>query len=148
MSEENKKHESELRTNKIEVIKLLAEQLVSYKLNEFKDFKIEDDKPIAYYDATIDLLKKQVENAKISQAKLLKFDKTEQERENLSEDELKELKRQQEQINKRVDSYLATMEPRASLRGNIHMPGNIIIRYRGKGINDEFLKKYPFGVLL
>jgi hypothetical protein len=93
-------------------------------------------------------LRKQVKNAKLTDAKLIKFDKTEQERENLSPEELKELQRQQEQINKRIDSYLATMEPRASLRGNIQMPGNIIIRYRGKGINDEFLKKYPFGVLL
>lgn len=148
MSEDIKKHESELRANKIEVIKLLAEQLVSFKFNEFKDFKIEDNKPIAYYDATIDILKKQIENAKLGQAKQIKFDKTEQERANLTPEELKQLQEQQEKINKRVDSFLATLEPRASLRGNIQVPNNIILRYRGKGIGDEFSKKYPFGVLL
>jgi hypothetical protein len=148
MSEDKNKNEKELRANKLEIIKLLADQLVNLKQNEFKDYKIEEDKPIAYYDATIDILKKQVENAKASKAKLIKFDKTEQERANLSEEELKELQRQQEQINSRVDSYLATLEPRASLRGNIHVPNNIILRYRGKGIDDEFMKKYPFGVLL
>jgi hypothetical protein len=148
MSEQNNKNEKELRANKLEIIKLLADQLVQLKQNDFKDYKIEEDKPIAYYDATIDILKKQVENTKASKATLLKFDKTEQERANLSEEELKELQRQQEQINSRIDSYLATLEPRASLRGNIHVPNNIILRYRGKGIDDDFMKKYPFGVLL
>lgn len=148
MSEDIKKHESELRANKIDVINLLAEQLVSLKVNEFKDFKIEDSKPIAYYDATIDILKKQVENAKLSKAKLIKFDKTEQERANLSPEELQQLKEEQERINKKVDSYLATLVPVASLRGNIHAPNTIILRYRGHGIDEEFLKKFPFGVLL
>lgn len=148
MSEDSKKHEAELRANKLQVIKLLAEQLVSLNQNEFKDFKIEGDKPLAYYDATIDILKRQVENAKLNKAKLLKFEQTEQERENLSKEEIEELKKQQAAINKRVDSYLATLEPRASLRGNIHVPNNVILRYRGKGIDDKFMKKYPFGVLL
>lgn len=148
MSEDKKKVESELRANKLDVIHLLADQLVAMKYNEYKDFKMEDSKPLAYYDATIDILKKTVENAKLTEAKTVKFDKLEQERKNLTPEQMKDLQEQQEKINKRVDSYLATMEPRASLRGNIQMPNNIIIRYRGKGVNDSFLQRYPFGVLM
>lgn len=148
MSEDKKQIESELRANKIENIKLLAEQLVHLKLNAYKDFKIAEDKPIAYYDATIDILKKLKENTKLGQAKLLKFDKTEAERKNLTPEELKALKEQQERSNQIVDSFLATLEPRASLKANLHAPNTIALRYRGKGIDDEFSKKYPFGVLL
>lgn len=150
MSEEknNKKIESELRANKIEVIKLLADQLVSFKFNEFKDYKIEDNKPIAYYDATIDILKKHIEQAKLNQAKTIKFDKLEQERANLTKEELEQLKEEQERINKKVESFLATLDPRATLRGNIHAPNTIILRYRGERIDDEFSRKYPFGVIL
>lgn len=148
MSEDKKKIESELRANKIETIKLLAEQLYSLKLNDFKDFKIADDKPLAYYDATIDILKKQKANTILSKTKLIKFDKLEQERANLSPEELKQLQEDQERINKKVDSFLATLDPRASLRGNIHAPNTIILRYRGNGIDDDFSNKYPFGVLL
>ena len=140
--------EKEIRENKIEIITLLADQMVQLKFNEYKDFKIEDDKPIAYIDATIDLLKKQIKNAKLGEAKKIKFDKLEAERKNLSPEELKALQESQERNNKIIDSYLATLEPRASLKGNIAAPNTIILRYRGKSINDEFSKKYPFGVLL
>ena len=140
--------EKEIRENKIEIITLLADQMVQLKFNEYKDFKIEDDKTIAYIDATIDLLKKQIKNAKLGQAKLVKFDKLEAERKNLTPEELKALQEAQERNNKIVDSYLATLEPRASLKGNIQAPNTIILRYRGKGIDDDFSKKYPFGVLL
>ena len=140
--------EKEIRENKIEIITLLADQMVQLKFNEYKDFKIAEDKPIAYIDATIDLLKKQIKNAKDSQAKLIKFDKLEAERKNLTPEELKALQEAQERNNERVDSYLATLEPRASLRGNIQAPNTIILRYRGNGIDDDFSKKYPFGVLL
>jgi len=148
MSEEKNKIESELRANKIETIKLLAEQLVHLKLNAYKDYKIVEDKPIAYYDATIDILKKLKQNAIDSQATLIKFDKLEQERANLTPEELKQLQEEQKRINKKVDSFLATLEPRASLKGNIHAPNTIILRYRGQGIDDKFTEKYPFGVLL
>ncbi len=141
-------NESEIRTNKIEIIKLLADQMVQYKFNEYKDYKIEDDKPIAYYDATIDILKKQVSNAKKTQAKLVKFDKLEEERKNLSPEEFQKLQEEQEKINKKVDSFLATLEPRASLKSNIQAPNTIVLRYRGNGIDDQFTKRYPFGVLL
>lgn len=148
MSSDNEKFEKELRANKIEQIKLLAESLVQLKLNEFKDFKIAEGKPIAYYDATIDILKRQVKNAKETQAKLIKFDKLEAERKNLTPEELKKLQKEQATINSRVDSFLATLEPRASLRGNVYKPDTIILRYRGKGVDSEFSKKYPFGVLV
>ncbi len=145
---DNEEFEKELRANKNEVIRLLADQMVQLKFNEYKDFKIPEDKPIAYIDATIDLLKKQIKNAKDNQAKLIKFDKLEADRKNLTPEQLKQLQADQERNNERVDSYLATLEPRASLKGNVQAPNTIILRYRGKGINSEFLKKYPFGVLL
>jgi len=146
--DKNNKVESELRANKIEIIRLLASSLVNLNQEQFKNFKIEEDKPIAYYDATIDILKRQIKNAELGQSKLLKFDKTEEERANLTPEELELLKEQQAAMNRRVDSFLATLEPRASLRGNLHLPNNVILRYRGKEIGDEFLQKYPFGVLL
>ena len=148
MSEDKLKIEKELKESKIANIKLLADQLVHLKLNEFKDYKIEEGKPIAYYDATIDILKKQVANAKLTQAKLIKFDKLEEERKNLTPEELKQLQEEQKRINQKVDSFLATLEPRCSLRGNVQAPNTIVLRYRGKGVDDEFSKKYPFGVLL
>ncbi len=140
--------EKEIRENKIEIISLLAEQMVALKFNEYKDFGIADDKPIAYIDATIDLIKKQISNAKLGVAKKIKFDKLEAERKNLTPEELKALEAAQERNNNRVDSFLATLEPRASLKGNIQAPNSIILRYRGNGIDDEFSRKYPFGVLL
>lgn len=139
--------EKELRASKIANIKLLAEQMVTLKFNEFKDFKIDDDKDIAYLDATIDILKKQVENAKLGQAKLLKFDKLEADRKNLSEEELKKLAADQDRNNARIDSILATLEPRASLKGLLRA-NSIHLRYRGKSIGDEFSKKYKLGVLM
>jgi len=140
--------EEELKKGKIELIKTLAEQMVQYKFNEYKDYKIEEDKPLAYYDAHIDILKKNVKNAKLGQAKTFKFDKLEQERKNLTPEELQQLKEEQEKINKKVDSFLATLDPLASLRGNIAAPNTIILRYRGKGVDDAYLNKYPFGRLL
>lgn len=145
MSEEKNKIESELRANKIETIKLLAEQLVHLKLNAYKDFKIDEDKPIAYYDATIDILKKQKQNAIDGQAKLIKFDKLEQERENLTPEELKQLQKEQAKMNRRIDTFLATLSPMDSLRVNIYSPGAIALRYRGREIGDEFSKKHPYG---
>ncbi|MCP4550888.1 MAG: hypothetical protein GY834_02355 [Bacteroidetes bacterium] len=141
-------NETELRSNKTEIAKLLAEQLVALKVNEYKDFKIEDDKSIAYIDATIDILKKQVKNAKDSQAKLVKFDKLEQERANLSPEDFKKLQEEQNKLNEEVDSFLATLEPRASFKANIQAPNSVILRYRGNGIDKKFTEKYPFGVLL
>jgi len=140
--------EKELRESKIANIKLLAEQMVALKFNEYKDYQIEENKPIAYLDATIDILTKQVANAKLGQAKLFKFDKLEAERKNLTEEEIKQLAIEQEKVNEIADSYLATLEPRASLKGKLYAPNSVVLRYRGKGINDEFNKKYPFGVLL
>ncbi len=140
--------EKEIKINKLEIISLLAESLVSLNVAEFKDFKIEDDKPIAYLDATIDILKKRVQATKLEKAKLLKFDKLEAERKNLSPEELKRLLDDQARVNNRVDSFLATLDPVASLRGNIFKPDTIILRYRGNGIDPEFTKKYPFGRLL
>lgn len=146
MSSDNEKFEKELRANKIEQIKLLAESLVQLKLNEFKDFKIDEDKPIAYYEATIDILKKQKQNAIEGQAKLLKFDKLEAERKNLTPEELKKLQEEQAKVNKRVESIFATLDPVASLRGNIYKPDTIILRLRKN--DPEFAQKYPFGRLL
>ena len=141
--------EKELRESKIAQIKLLAEQMVSYKFNDYKDFEIEENKPIAYLDATIDILNKHVANAKLTQAKLFKFDKLEAERANLSKKELKQLAEDQERINSTIDPFkLATLDPRASLRGNIHAPNTVILRYRGQGIDEKFSRKYPYGVLL
>ena len=139
--------ETELRANKLSIITLLAEQMVAFKFNEYKDFKIEEDKPIAYLDATIEILKKSVKNAKIGQAKIITFDKTESDRKNLTPEELKELQAAQARNNEIVDSYLATLEPRCSFKGNLHAPNSVILRYRGN-IGSEFNKKYPFGVLL
>jgi len=140
--------EKELRESKIANIKLLAEQMVALKFNEYKDYQIEEDKPIAYLDATIDILKKQVANAKLGQAKLFKFDKLEAERKNLTEEEIKQLAIEQERINEIADSFLATLEPRASLKGKLYAPNSIILRYRGHSVGDDFSKKFPFGVLL
>lgn len=148
MSEDKEEIKKKYRENKIEVIKLLAEQMVQLKFNQYKDFKIAEDKSIAYYDATIDLLKKEVKNAKQTEAKLIKFDKLEADRKNLTPEELKQLQEEQDWINKKVDSILATLDPLASLRGNIHAPNTVILRYRGKGIDNEFLKQYPFGRMM
>ena len=148
MSSDKEEFEKELRANKIEVIRLLAEQMVQLKHNEYKEYQIAEDKPIAYLDATIDILKKTIKNAEENKAELIKFDKLEAERANLTPEQFEELKAAQERNNKIVDSYLATLEPRASLKGRVQAPNSIILRYRGKGINDEFSKKYPVGVLL
>lgn len=139
--------EKELRDAKIANIKLLAEQMVSYKFNEYKDYKIEEDKPIAYLDATIDILKKQVKNAKLGKASLIRADKLEADRANLTPEEQKQLEADQARNNEIVDSFLATLEPRASLKGKIYAPNSVILRHRGK-IGSDFSKNYPFGVLL
>ena len=140
--------EKELRASKRDTIKLLAEQMVALKFNEYKDYQISEDKELAYLDATIDILKKQIENAKLGEAKLFKFDKLEADRKNLTEKELKQLAEEQRKINEITDSFLATLEPRTSLKGRLYAPNSIILRYRGNGIDKEFSEKYPFGVLL
>lgn len=139
--------EIELRKNKLSIIGLLADQMVSYKFNEYKDFTIADDKPIAYLDATIDILKKAVKNAKLGKATLIKADKLADDRANLTDDEKKQLALDQERNNQLVDSILATLEPRASLKGKIHAPNTVILRYRGN-VGSDFSKNFPFGVLL
>ena len=148
MSEDKNKIEKELRANKIEVIHLLTEKMVALDHAEFKDYKIEEDMDIPHLNATIKILKIQVKKATENKAKLFKFDKIEEDRKNLTPEQLKQLQEEQERINKKVDSFLATLEPRCTLRGNIASPNTIILRYRGKGIDDEFSKKYPFGVVL
>ena len=139
--------EKELRENKLSIITLLAEQMVAMKFNEYKDFQIAEDKSIAYLDATIDVLKKNVKAAKVTQAKLITFDKTESDRKNLTPEEQKELEESQERNNSIVDSYLATLEPRSSLKCNLQAPGAIPLRYRGN-VGSKFAKDHPFGVLL
>lgn len=141
------KLEIELRANKLSIISLLADQMVSYKFNEYKDYQIAEDKPIAYLDATIDILKKAVKNAKLGEAKLLKFDKLAADRANLTPEEQKQLKADQDRNNEIVDSYLATLDPRASLKGKLYAPNSLIMRYRGN-VGSEFAKNYPFGVLM
>jgi len=137
----DEKEELEIRANKLEIIRLLAEKL------EYKDYTIDEAKPIAYFDATIDILKREVKNAQENKAKLIKFDKLAAERKNLTPEELEQLKSEQKAINEKVDSYLATLDPCASLRGNIEAPNSIILRYRGK-IGSEFSKNYPMGKLM
>ena len=139
--------EKELRENKLFIINVLAEQMVALKFNEYKDFKIEEDKPIAYLDATIEILKKSVKNAQLGQAKLITFDKTESDRKNLTPEELKQLEADQDRNNGIVDTYLATLEPRASLKGSLHAPNSVILRYRGN-VGSDFAKNFPLGVLL
>lgn len=139
--------EKELRESKIAHIKLLAEQMVNHKFNEYKDYKIEEGKPIAYLDATIDILKKQIANAKLGTAKLIKADKLAADRANLTPEEQKQLAADQERNNGIIDSFLATLEPRASLKGKIYAPNSVILRYRGN-IGSKFSKNYPYGVLL
>ena len=146
MSSDNEKFEKELRANKIEQIKLLAEQLVALNQDAYKDYKIDDSKPIAYYEATIDILKKQKVNATEGQPKLLKFDKLEAERKNLTPEELKRLQDEQADVNKRLESMIATLDPVASLRGNIFKPDTIILRLRKN--EPVFSSRYPFGRLL
>lgn len=146
MSLDNKEFEKELKAEKIERIRLLAEQLVQLEQKDYKDFKIDESKPIAYYNATIDILKKTVKNAKENKAALLKFDQTEQERKNLTPEELKQLQEEQAAINERLESIFATLDPVASLRGNKFKPNTIILRLRK---NDPvFSARYPFGRLL
>ena len=139
--------EKELRENKLFIINVLSEQMVAMKFNEYKDFKIEDTKPIAYLDATIEILKKAVKNAKLGQAKLLKFDKLEADRANLTPEEVKQLEADQSRNNDIVDSFLATLEPRSSLKCNLQAPGAIPLRYRGN-VGSKFAKDHPFGVLI
>ena len=139
--------EKELRENKLFIINVLSEQMVAMKFNEYKDFQIEDDKPIAYLDATIEILKKAVKNAKLGQAKQIKFDKLEADRANLTPEELKQLEADQERNNDIVDSFLATLEPRSSLKCNLQAPGAIPLRYRGN-VGSKFAKDHPFGVLI
>lgn len=148
MTENKEKLEKELRASKIAQIKLLADQMVTLKFNEFKDYKIAEDKDISYLDATIDILNKQLEKAKLGQAKLFKIDKLEQERKNLTPEELKKLQEEQERNNAIIDSFLATLDPRASLKCNLYAPDAIPLRYRGNKIGDKFSKEYPLGVLL
>jgi hypothetical protein len=140
--------EAIIRANKLSIIKLLADKMVQLKFNEYKDYKIEEDKPIAYYDATIDILNNQIDKAKLAQAKMVSFDKLNEDRVNLTPEELKQLEDDQERINQKVDSFLATLEPRASLKANVQSLNTIILRYRGNGIDAKFNEKYPFGVLL
>ena len=143
---DNEEFEKQLRANKIEQIKLLSEQLVALNLEAYKDFKIEEGKPVAYYEATIDILKKQKQNAIEGKAKQLTFDQTEQERKNLTPEQLKQLQAEQAKVNKRLESMFATLDPVASLRGNIFKSDTIILRLRS---NDPvFSAKYPFGRLL
>lgn len=137
--------EKELRANKLAIIALLAEQMVALNFNEFKDFKIADDKEIPYINATIDLLTKRIKIAKELTAKTITFDKTEAERKNLTPEELKALQEAEKRNSEVVDTFLATLEPRASFKTNIHAPNSIVLRYRGK-IGSEFSKNYPFGV--
>ena len=122
--------------------------MVALKFNAFLDYKIDEDMDIPYLDATIDILKKQVKQAELGKAKLLRVDKLEQETANLSEEELKQLQDAQDRTNKITDSYLATLEPRTSLKGRLYAPNTVILRYKGKSVGDEFNKKYPYGVLL
>ena len=146
MSLDNKEFEKELKAEKIERIRLLADTMVQLNNKDYKDYKIDEDKPIAYYNATIDILKKTVKNAKENQAKLLKFDQTEQERKNLTPEELRQLQAEQAAVNERVESLFATLDPVASLRGNKFKPNTILLRLRK---NDPvFSAKYPFGRLL
>lgn len=137
--------EKELRANKLAIIALLAEQMVALNFSEFKDFKIAEDKKIPYLNATIDLLKKRIETAKTLAAKKITFDKTEADRKNLTPEEKKLLEEAEKRNSEVIDSFLATLEPRASLKTNIHAPNTIVLRYRGK-IDSDFNKKYPFGV--
>lgn len=143
-----KKLELELRKAKLDIAYTLAENMVQLNHDEWKDFKIADDKSRPYIEATIDLLKKQVKLAKKSTAKSMRFDKILEDRKDLSEDELKEWKKQQAATSRKADSILATLEPRASLKGRKHSINTIVLRYRGDGIDEEFSKKYPQGVLL
>ena len=133
--------------DKIAIIKLLAAKMVSLKFNEYKDYEIPEDKGIPYLDAMIEILNKQVANAELGQAKQFKFDKLEADRKNLSEEELKQLIADQKRNDEIVDSFLATIEPRASLKANLQAPNSIALRYRGK-VGSEFSKNYPFGVLM
>ena len=139
--------EKELRENKLFIINVLSEQMVAFKFNEYKDFQIAEDKPIAYLDATIEILKKAVKNAKLGQAKQIKFDKLEADRANLTPEEVKQLEADQERNNDIVDSFLATLEPRSSLKCNLQAPGAIPLRYRGN-VGSKFAKDHPFGVLI
>lgn len=140
--------EEQLRIAKIAQIKLLADKMVALKFNEYKDYEIPENKGVPYLDAMIDMLTKAVDNAKLTKAKLVKFDKLEADRANLSDEEIKKLAEAQKRNDEIIDSFLATMEPRASLRGKIYAPNSVIMRYRGQGVDNEFSKKYPFGVLL
>ncbi|KKN42897.1 hypothetical protein LCGC14_0708710 [marine sediment metagenome] len=141
-------YEKELRANKIEMIQFLAEQMVTYKFNEFKDYPIAEDADIPTLDAEIKVLRIQVKKAKLGQAKVVKFDKLEADRANLTPEELKQLQEDQERINSRQNWGLGVLEQRASLKGNIDKPNTIILRYRGNGIDNEFRSKYPDGVLM
>ena len=139
--------ETEQRANKLKIIALLANQMVDMKYNEFKNFAIDESKGIPYLDATIEILEKQVANAKLGLAKLLTFDKLEADRKNLTPEELKQLEADQKRNDAIVDSYLATIDPRASLKGRLYAPNSLILRYRGK-VGSDFAKNYPFGVLM
>lgn len=139
--------QKQLKLAKINQIKLLVETIA--KTNEsFKDYAIDGDKELPYYDAMIDFLQKQKTNEIANKPKLITFDKTESERANLSPEELKQLKEDQNRINSYTDSFLATLDPRASLKGALYTNNSLILRYRGNGIDVDFAKKYPFGVML
>ena len=140
--------EKQLRLQKIETVKSLVSHLILIDKEKFNDFTIADDKTIAYYDAMIDILNKQITNAKASEPKLIRFDQLEQERENLTKEELKTFKKSVKRQDKLVDSYLASLEPRCTLKGQLYTANCIVHRYRGNGVGDEFSKKYPLGVLM
>ncbi|KKL96707.1 hypothetical protein LCGC14_1841800 [marine sediment metagenome] len=133
--------------DKAEIIRLLANQLVSLKFNEFKNYDIAEDATLEDLNAEIRLLNRYVKNAKLNQAKVLKVDKLEQDRANLSDEELKQLEIEQGKINEIADSILATLDPRASLKGKLYAPNSVILRFKGK-IGSDFSKDYPFGVLM
>ena len=96
----------------------------------------------------IEILNTQVLKNKIIEPKMIRFDHIEQERSKMSKEDIEEYEKKVALQSQIVDTYLATIERRCSLKGNIETKDSIILRYRGNAVGDDFSKKYPLGVLM
>lgn len=135
--------EKQLINNTKDTLVILAETLVSNGRIDYKDYAIPDDKPLPYYNALIDFLKIEVKKSQANKPTLKKFDKMIQEREAMSEEDLEKFKKQEARMLSQVDSILATLESRCTLKGNLYETNTIMLRNRKLDP-----AKYPFGVVM
>jgi len=137
--------EKQLLQSKINQCTLLIQKLNQAGIMKWNDYKLPEDRPVAFYDSFIEILNTEFKTTEIETK--FTFEEGINNRENLSKKELKELEAAEKRMLKQNDSVIATLDPRATLFGNLYKANSILLRYRGRP-NDEFSKKYPLGVLM